>query len=751
MLIATALVLLMMLLFAQVFGLATETVSVRKGMAANDQKARLLTTRIDRDLTARTMRTVFPFAGQTFQYVPNEVGGVVVGWRPDYEEDEGFGLPVYLTPAAATAGNPNLRVPACRPVRGTLAGREGYFSVSENDPNDDRDDVISFTIDRRNRSHRGGVDYSPGLARAALLDTDALLFRDPVTQTVETDQPATDQFNVSGAGETEDLSDSPLMGGAFGNSVLPVTQPVGVSNYETVTFFLRDGNLIRARKLVREPDTPADLFDGPDVGNDPDPWPPTDGTVAVGGVNFSFARYFDYAAYSHPGTLAETPSDFGPRLHSEGGLRNEAGGGLLAVSFQNANALDDVRLPDSLGNPYLRDGAGAFPFDTLALAFPPRRPFGRPREFVLKTLGPSLGFADKANATGLIDAEWGGGFLGRYTLREQAAPSFHLPGRPVPGGAFVGPLFAPNLADVGGNPAPWSEQFSTSGVSSDRRGEEILLTNVHSFDVEVYDDALGDFADLGHDRTVLARDSYDTDNNGNTREGLNVAGDYHADRLIALTPTGGAALDIAGDANPELDYDGDGFPDPHPFGNRFDTWHPGMSLMSIGYVRDPATGNAVPVAVERPYPPPYRPLKNPLGGDLGVPTRDTNGNLVAVDLSFSVPAGGDGLVTREDLSEGLGLTKPLITTPKLLADYPDGFADAQMPTHTRPGQDFTLGDYARGKNGAGDERLFPDPNAYGTPGGGDEKPLRAVKITVRYYDVSSDRMREESFRHSLID
>ena len=68
MLIAVALVLLMMTLFAQVFGLASETVTARKGMAANDQKSRLLADRFGKDLSARTFRDVVPFAGATVAY-----------------------------------------------------------------------------------------------------------------------------------------------------------------------------------------------------------------------------------------------------------------------------------------------------------------------------------------------------------------------------------------------------------------------------------------------------------------------------------------------------------------------------------------------------------------------------------------------------------------------------------------------------------------------------------------------------------
>ena len=186
MLIATTLVLLMMLLFAEVFGLATETVSTRKGMAANDQKARLLTTRFDNDLTARTFRTVVPFHGRVFDYVErrgdvdvdgdgtiDETKGDIIngvtGWRPRLAENDG--KPVHVDADAASD-----RAFETAVVRGSFPGRRGYFSISENDPASDRDDVISFTIDRRlTRRRDGALVYSPALGRAAVLYANAQL------------------------------------------------------------------------------------------------------------------------------------------------------------------------------------------------------------------------------------------------------------------------------------------------------------------------------------------------------------------------------------------------------------------------------------------------------------------------------------------------------------------------------------------------------------------------------------------------
>lgn len=207
MLVATTLVLLMMLLFAEVFGLATETVTMRKGMAANDQKARLLTTRFDNDLSARTFRTVVAFSGRTFAYVERQedvVGDAaleVVGWQFKPETDGGN--------VVFASGSGTTQVPGTLVQLGSLESRRGFLSISENDPDDDTDDVFSWTIDRRLVKNRGGVVYSPGRGKAAVL-------RD-AGGTVITDQPATDQYNTSGAVGDEKLGDSPVVGTEFGD------------------------------------------------------------------------------------------------------------------------------------------------------------------------------------------------------------------------------------------------------------------------------------------------------------------------------------------------------------------------------------------------------------------------------------------------------------------------------------------------------------------------------------------------------
>ena len=206
MLIAVTLVLLMMGLFAQIFGLAAETVSTRKGMASNDQKSRLLADRIKKDLDARTMDVVYPFAGAQLTYDLNRVNNAdpatpVTGWRPKQAFDEVEGQYVFEDAALSRP------LWEARPARvPDDPARQGYWSFSENDPDDDGDDVLSFTTDRRKRSYRGDADFSPARGRAAVLyPFGALGGSVPLA-----DQPATDSYVAVGVGAKASFEESPL-------------------------------------------------------------------------------------------------------------------------------------------------------------------------------------------------------------------------------------------------------------------------------------------------------------------------------------------------------------------------------------------------------------------------------------------------------------------------------------------------------------------------------------------------------------
>jgi len=138
MLVATGLVMMIMLMFAQIYGGAIGTITEQRGMANNDQKARVLTTVLRSDLQNMTYRQpAFPY-------------GNVQGLVPIAPGDE----PII---------DPNNQL--------------GYFCYSENNTNDQNDDVIQFTVQIRG-GQRGNAESRnqvlPFVGRAANLEGGAV-------------------------------------------------------------------------------------------------------------------------------------------------------------------------------------------------------------------------------------------------------------------------------------------------------------------------------------------------------------------------------------------------------------------------------------------------------------------------------------------------------------------------------------------------------------------------------------------------
>lgn len=108
MLVATALVILIMLMFAQIYGSAVGSITEQRGLANNDQKARILVSNLRSDLKRMTFRqAAYPY-GDTVGIVP------------------------------LAAGDEKLIDPL---------NQRGYFYVSENDVRNITDDTIQFTME----------------------------------------------------------------------------------------------------------------------------------------------------------------------------------------------------------------------------------------------------------------------------------------------------------------------------------------------------------------------------------------------------------------------------------------------------------------------------------------------------------------------------------------------------------------------------------------------------------------------------
>ncbi len=101
MLVSVALVVMMMVLFAQIFQSATGAMTTQKGIATNDQYSRFAMTILRNDIRMRTFREIVPF-----------------------------------TPSRKTATF----------YSSFNEQRSGYWEIDENDPNDPTDDVLQFTV-----------------------------------------------------------------------------------------------------------------------------------------------------------------------------------------------------------------------------------------------------------------------------------------------------------------------------------------------------------------------------------------------------------------------------------------------------------------------------------------------------------------------------------------------------------------------------------------------------------------------------
>lgn len=476
MLVTVALVLLMMTLFAQVFQGATKSMNQQKGMAENDQKARRLTILLRKDIESRTFLDVKPFA-----------------------------------PRNNTPEFPNTR--------------RGYFSISENDPNNMQDDVLQFTTELSG-------DFFAGRSTLLKRRTDVVDQSDSDWRKWKVDLARTSMT-------TEALSLKQYLTGEFTGAITadldmrnqpefddgnPIPNQIGASPRAEVSYFLRNGNLYRRVLLIREaydarsnsPAEPTGLTGDYDSG------------VVIYGSG-QFWRDFDYSAL-HRGYDNVAMASRGLKFHWKDSLRNESQGLVLVDP--------DVGYPLSLGIPHLRFGSTPVRSDGTV------NPIGYPREY-LNPSDPST-------------------FIGRPTLQECAHAGFGYPGR-YNNNPFDTATSLTLNADT-----RVIDQYS-GGI--ERRGEDIVLTNVHEFDIQVYDDspAVQSFVQLGNSTGV---------------------GYYAANQRLynAYTP----ATDVRN--------------------NRYDTWHPFATLPQ----------------------PPYRPVSTGSDGVNGAPGDDdgVNGPDDAGELGF---------------------------------------------------------------------------------------------------------------------
>ncbi len=522
MLISVALLLIIVTIFGQIFSIATNAIVTQRGIGVNDQKARTLDVTMRADLDNISYK---PLAGDD-GIIPM-IGKFTPG------------------PSNATPFDQNINEVE---YNGDIIDEamQGYFYISENNPDDDTDDVLAFTT-------LASSDEEPYYVNA---------------------------INLASWTSTLTGNDHP----DFDDGVLD--NGTATSRKAEVCYFLRNGILYRRVLAIREP-----LFDNPPYETsgirDGQPTKITATAEDLFLNNYPAARnfYSDFD-FSARHDAATNHVKFNSTLEQLSDPRNRFGHLHAADYFATTN--------------YRRDGL--------------------PREFV---------------GTGTAAL-----FMGRYTQEETSSINFKYP-QQNPAAAshpIVRTYAAVDLTN-----------FETSGrlntvYNGTRIGEDILMTNVLAFDVEVWDDAIGQYVDLGH--------GIDADNNGVVDSGVDVNndgrwdGDYAFWQYDINQPYVDSSNAAVADADTDLVFGNKLYGDPAAkvYGNNplrgtaadnpgataaddvawhytFDTWHYDVNVGSntgIGLpYAQPANDNAT-------YQPPIRTLRYPvyhqgLNGGNGIP------------------------------------------------------------------------------------------------------------------------------------
>ena len=500
MLVAVGLVVLMMAMFASVFQLATGAMSKQKGLAENDQRARLVTTILQSDLQKRTFRHMLPL-------LPNVA--------PPY---------------------PTLQ--------------QGYFHISENDPGDDTDDLLQFTFAIHNTQRN--KDTTPLYGRTVPL------VREGTGRTAQ-------RYMLANPNQPE-LDDGQV---EINNT--------GTSSVGEVAYFLRNGILYRRVMLVRTPlvgsnATPTGYSDGMDAaGNDSsvsqqdliqhDPGPNTD-------------PYTFGTSTTSPGYLVAPDNNGDPARHGSGVFWRDFDYSAVNLEAIDGDTNDNVDLPVFLGasgaTNYLDNSfqTGATTGVAIFSLGMPNMRWGFRTELTSGVAGRSREYVPNVKTTASAGAQPADPpvFFGRFTHEETSHDDFLYPG------SYSDPTQYPfSRSDL--------TLIQDSGVIEEyaggpRRGEDILMTNVHAFDIKVFDDhpSVQDFKDLGWDKTTgtdtdchycKARNE-DTTHGDNHRYGPHVSGNAKNNVFDTWHPNFDLDNDSMTVEGPPIRVDWDNGPDQKP-------------------------------------------------------------------------------------------------------------------------------------------------------------------------------------------
>jgi prepilin-type N-terminal cleavage/methylation domain-containing protein len=628
MLVATALVLLMMSLFAQVFQLAGGTVTTQRGIAENDQRARSIQNMLKADLDKRTFRLAMPWAVGEDGTLPETNGGQ----------------------------------------------RQGYLYISENDPSNDTDDVLQFTLN--SLSQTKNPDLTPTYARAFAPGSLNWQFSNASRPPLLTfpNQPEADDGWTSPNGSTE-------------------------SPAAEVAYFVRAGKLYRRVLPLRQPVAVDDVTGQPTLPNGQNAFDPAASWTSPFGVNVT--------GYPAAGSTGSTTfwAEFDHSAFPFG-----------AGNFATFHTVDDLS-------------------NTSVLT---QFPLGKPRFRFGHSLSPGAG----QHRPREFDAA--GFFFGRYTHEETSHRFFTYPH------TFTSPVQSDPMSIAA------TTTLATNGVftpysGGPRRGEDLLLSNVLAFDVKVWDSLVnngaGGFVDIGAPSLITAAI--------NPVNGL------------AELPSDYATVDLAGGSPSWRRLNGSYGPLTSAPSNRvFDTWY---TFPHVSATTGVPEINLHPFVLQpnQNDPPPFRHL-------VFYPDYATFGATANAIYTEQI-AGAAGSTQRRPVwlpSTAYTAGAVVFPTPSYRSDelpsmgYVGGQRLNGLRFHYRCVQVVDdPGDSVNPTSGpieptvqqwpavaGGRIQDGPDANNFVVWEAVDNwKPLRALQLTVRFLDVTSNQVRQVTLVQSLID
>lgn len=580
MLVAVALVLLLMSMFAQVFQIAGSTMSKQRGIAENDQRSRTLQNIIKGDLDKRTFRLVVPWVNQENGQLPEADGPL----------------------------------------------RRGYLYISENDPASETDDFLQLTVSANVITKQ--KDFEPFTGKATLVGSQGLA--DPTNQGQrnrllydEPNQPEADDGRTT-------LEDG-----------------TATSSAAEVAYFLRNGNLYRRVLLIREP--------LPSVGA-------ADAQPRFKANNNTLWDAFDYTTSPDPGVPPSYPATGNFWNDFDFSAFPQPCSGDSTLYYARFHGIDDLNNASTNTQ---------FPFGRPGWRFGHHTSWGRSRELDRFDANPNF-------------------FVGRLTHEETSRPNINYPH-----GAAFNPMAA-NYLDAD------NDGVIDGTFSGPRRGEDLLLPNVHAFDIKIWDELANRFVDIGSTTdAIYYSQTYRSSSGGET---------YGPSRN-------------------------------NTFNNVFDTWHPDvdLDLDNDGTVNSDEQNLQPPFRLRlyRPYPANDHPTINdttptafpaPINGS-------TDRRIESWEPNYSGLTIGDRRFPA--VAELQASTRFYYRVVDVFGSTPQTGASApNWPTAA--GQRVVDADTS-GLNGVIWEAVD------------NWRPLKAIQITVRFFDIPSDQMRQVTIVHNLVD